>query len=242
MKSRLFSGYDPNAKDAEDFSRDLRATLELSEEHLSQCLRTFPEMRRAGLKRVRDAFFKDLEQRTELSRLCLKQALSVMGFFVDHLLGDDKREIRRDTAQEWADDLEHLKVIESNHRTAFLGLAADLVATASSLERERLRREAEAGVLPVFRSCGVTIERRAVQEDIYHWGEPIDDYQPEMVDSVNIISVHIGFDGGDPSDVYFQMAEQHVDYLIDQLVAAKKDLVAFNRFLEQSRGSRRGQG
>ena len=72
---------------------------------------------------------------------------------------------------------------------------------------------------------------RAVREDIYRWGTPLDAYTPAVMDVTPIASIHIGVDEGTPENFYFQVDEDDIDYLVSVLLAAKKDIAALRAYL-----------
>jgi len=93
------------------------------------------------------------------------------------------------------------------------------------------------GVLPGLKTCGTTVEMRAVQKDLYRWGTSVQEYESEILDTAGVISVHIGLDEGTPRDFYFQMSENDLEDLISQLKAARKDLHALTQFISTRQAS-----
>ena len=100
-----------------------------------------------------------------------------------------------------------------------------------AVERIVRRRRYSEGILPGLKSCGTTVEIRAVQKDRYRWETHVKEYLPEILDVAGVVSVHIGLDKGMPRDFYFQGTEADLDLLISQFQAAKKDLRALQEFL-----------
>lgn len=70
-----------------------------------------------------------------------------------------------------------------------------------------------------------------MQRDRYNWGREIESYAPKVVDTVGVVSVHIGLDGGPSEDVFFQLSLEALDLLERQFAAARKDLLALQQFL-----------
>jgi hypothetical protein len=82
------------------------------------------------------------------------------------------------------------------------------------------------------------VELRAVQQGHYKWGERIEDYSPRVIGCVPVVSIHLGVDTDAP-DFFFQMREDQIDDLISELLAARKELVAFREYISQDKTFRR---
>ena len=87
-------------------------------------------------------------------------------------------------------------------------------------------------MLPVFKGCGVTVEVRSVREDFYQRGTPIEEFEPQVVDTTTVASINITVDEGPFKDMYFQADESDIDYLINMFQAAKKEMAALRAFLK----------
>ena len=92
--------------------------------------------------------------------------------------------------------------------------------------------------MPTFTRLGVTVEVRPVRGERYHWGTPVEDYEPEMLGSIEIASINIGVDEGTPKDLYFQADENDLDDIISSLRAAKKEMAALREYLGLDASSR----
>ncbi len=232
MKSRLFAAVfdDREGDNAKTFQRHLRETLALSDEDRDACLDALPQIRLARttgeMKQVVDALVRN----RPVGRSKLEHAIGVMSFLLDALLTDD---VPDSDPPLWADDLEHeLGWLDETTRPPFEQMLQRLHKDAArKLEPEIRRRRAAGGVLPTLKTFGITVELRAVRKDFYRSGTPIEAYRPQILDTTMIASVHVGVDVGTPDDFYFQADEDDIDYLINCLKAAKKDMKALRAYL-----------
>lgn len=231
LKSRLFSKFDPANKDNDLFGKHLRLALSLSSEQMAACIGKLVEFRLARVDAEVTRVLDSLEEETHLPQTEVEQVLSVLLFFLNRLLKDD---YKNDTPEQWAEDLVTLDQMEKKSSPFFISSATrirdEVVPKVELVVRRRVYSE---GVLPGFRTCGTTVEMRAVQKDRYRWGHPVEDYESEVVDIAGVVSVNIGLDQGTPRDFSFQMSEDALADLISQLNAARKDLLALNEFISK---------
>lgn len=241
MKSRLFSAVfdDREGENAKAFERHLRETLALSDEDRNACLDVSPEIRLAQTAMQTRRVVDGLAQNRSVERSKLEHALGVMSYLLDALLND---EVPDSDPQLWADDLEHeLAWLDENTRPTFDQMLKRLhTDAAGKLELEIRRRRAAGGVLPTLKSFGITVEVRAVRKGIFRWGTPIEAYQPQVIDTTMVASIHVGVTEGTPDDFYFQADEDDIDYLISSLKAAKMDMKALRAYLKPD-GTGKGQ-
>ncbi len=232
MKSRLFSAVfdDREGNDAKAFQRHLRETLALSDEDRDACLDVLPKIRLAQTATQTRRVVDGLARNRSVERSKLEHAIGVMSFLLDALLNDA---VPNSDPPLWADDLEQeLGWLDENTRPMFDHMLKRLQTDAAAkLEAEIRRRRAAGGVLPVLKSFGITVEVRAVRKDIFRWGTPIEAYQPQVIDTTMVASINVGVSEGTPDDFYFQANEDDIDYLINSLKAAKKDMKALRAYL-----------
>ncbi len=153
-----------------------------------------------------------------------------MDFFLDAFL---IRDFPDSDWELWASDLEEAGHLDSTTRPVFEAMIASIRSElATQVEPENRRRRAAAGVLPVFKGCGVTVEVRSVREDFYRRGNPIEEFEPQVVDTTTVASISITVDEGPFKDMYFQADESDIDYLISMFQAAKKEMAALRAFLK----------
>ena len=239
LKSRLFSKFDPANKDNDLFGKHLRSSLNLSSEQMEACINALADFRLVRLESELDRLIDSLEEKTRLPQTEVEKVLAVMRFFLNRMLRD---EYKNDTPEQWAEDLLTLDQIEKHTSPFFLSMVIrirdEVVPKVELVVRRRAYGE---GVLPGLKTCGTTVEMRAVQKDRYRWGNSVGEYAPEVVDVTGVVSVHIGLDEGRPRDFYFQMTEDDLADLISQLQAAGQDLLALNEFISRRKESGGGK-
>ncbi|MBN2559965.1 MAG: hypothetical protein JXQ75_03435 [Phycisphaerae bacterium] len=235
LKSRLFSKFDPAEKDNDLFGKHLRKALDLVPGQMVACIDALADLRLARIEPEKDRLLDSLERETRLPQTELAQVIAVTRFFLDRMLRD---EYKHDTSEQWADDLVTLRQIEESTRPLFVSMVdrirSDVLPKVESAIRRRAYGE---GVLPGLKTCGTTVEMRAVQKGRYRWGTAIKEYEPRILDVAGVVSVHIGLNEGTPRDFYFQMSEDDLQLLIRELEAARKDLWALSEFVSTRRQS-----
>ena len=229
MRSRLFSEFDPESKDNDLFAKHLKMAMTLTDAQAATCISAFAKVRLARTQMETRQHLQALEKETHLPLKQIDQALSVVQFFFRNMMRDD---YKADTTEEWAEDLGQLDLLNDDEKPRFITLIEGLRSQVlPAIENDIRRRTYGEGVLPTLKSCGTTVEMRAVQKDRYHWGESLETYVPQIMDITGVVSIHIGLDEGTPEDFYFQASVDDLDLLIQQFTAAKKDLHALDRFI-----------
>ncbi|MFP4500183.1 MAG: hypothetical protein ACLFTT_04210 [Candidatus Hydrogenedentota bacterium] len=224
---------DPESEGAKRFRRHLREFLEdIDASTRESTLSKLGEMRAARTSYEKDAIVQSLAPKDTEQHAKIEHSFSLLDFFVDLLL---KEEIPDNDYQKWVDDFVSLEWITESSRGTLVNILEELTTKhLQQLQFEATRRRAEGGVLPVFKSIGITVEARAVQEDYYRWGMPLEGegaYSPEIISTAMIASVHIGVDEGFPKDFWFQMDERDIDNFVAKLLAAKKEMNGFREYL-----------
>lgn len=239
MKSRLISAVfdDRESNDARAFKRHVGEMIGLKEQDREACLEALPSIRLGTTRSERKRQSDSLAAALGITHHKVEHTLVVMLFFVDALLS---RDVPDSDPPLWVDDLEELGCVDRAARPVLETVLARIRSVVvPQIQAEVRRRRAAGGVLPCLTGCGVTIEIRAVREDFYRWGTPIEDYEPHILDTVPVASIHIGMDEGMPSDFYFQADEDDLDQLINMLHAAKKDMRALQAHLKLDRSTER---
>ncbi len=232
MKSRLFTTAfdDPDSEKAKAFARHLGEALAIADHDLAACLDVVPRIALARTDNEIERLIEELADGRKASRHQLAHTLSVMHFLLDALLSKD---VPDSDAQLWADDLEERGWLEASLRPRFERMveriSSDLLLRVQPALK---RRRAAGGVLPSFSGCGMTVEVRPVREGFYRRGTSIEDYEPKIVDTSIVTSIHIAVDEGSPEHFYFQADEDDIDYLINMLKAAKKEAAAVRAYLK----------
>lgn len=230
MQSRLFTTVfdDPEAENAKTFARHLRETLELGEEGCRMCVDALPQVSDARTPTQHREVINDLASKSKITRSTLDHAFSVIRFLSDSLVIE---EIPNEDSDLWASDLQELGWVADELRPAFDALLERLTSARSDLQFRKHERRATGGVLPCFTSLGYTVEVRPIREKIFRWGERVEEYEPEILGTVLVTSIHIGVDEGLAKDLYFQADEKDIADIIDNLRAAKQEMAALRKFL-----------
>jgi len=232
MKSKLFSRFDPKAKDNQEFADDLAYTLTLKEKELSICSKALVPYFLAQLPSEEERILNEVERDTQLPRVKFSKAMNVMGLFLKKLGESEKQD---DTPADWATDLRELGLIDSKDKpkqAVFLKMAESIKTESVRFRDEINRRKYASGVLPLFKSCGHTVELRAVQEEQYKWGDDVNKYTPCVIGTVPIVCINIGTDASSNNNFYFQMRSDQIDFLIDEMRSAKIEIDSLKRYVE----------
>ena len=234
MKSRLFTTIfeDVQAQQTETakaFARDLRETLELSDENREACFNVLPSVRLARTDSQQRELLDGLAHSSGVARHILVHALRVITLFADALLA---KNIPDDDSTHWADDLLEAGLLTDNNRPVFESLLACLLDDLPDLRVQDRKLSTAGGVLPTFKSFGYTVEVRPVRKEIFHWGGKVEEYGPEILGTVTLASIHIGVDEGSVEDFYFQADKSAIDNMIATLMAAKKEMAVFREYLK----------
>ncbi len=231
MKSRVFATLfeDPDSDKAKQFLRHLQDLLQLEPAARAQCLRTLPHLRAPQTPTQEREVIDKLASSTSIERAKLVNALSVLDFFVDALLA---YRIPEDDWTHWADDLMALSALGANTKPVFESLLSEIRTDLPALRQQDLERTAKGGVFPTFKSFGYTVEIRPIRRDFFRWGRPAEEYDPEILGSVMLVSFAIGVNEGLVEDFYFQATEEDIDNMIATLMAAKKEMACFRNYLK----------
>lgn len=231
MKSQLFTTVfdDPESDQSKTFARHLRELIHLSEEDRLACFNLLPKIRLTRTKKQTKELVDNLAKMCSASQHKIEHALSVANFLMDALLNEN---VHAKDSELWIDDVLELGWIESTERSVFAQSIEYLYQKLlPDLEYQDKESQARGGVLPVFKSIGMTVEVRSVSQDRYRWGTKVKDYKPAVLGTTMIASVHIGLDEGLVKQVYFQVDEIDLDNIIASFQATKKDMQALRRFL-----------
>lgn len=235
MKSRLGATIRDN-RESEDTRRLCRHFQDLltglDDPARDKCMSKLGELRDIRTKQDKEALIDSFAYEDAAQRARIEHSLFVLNFLIDELLSDG---IPAGDHQLWPGDFETAGFIDRGSRRVFEILLKKLVDEYLPTLRVRdRRRRTEAGVLPNFKSLGITVEARAVKKARYKWGMPLggaDAYRPEIVGTAMIASVHVGVDTGLPEDFHFQMGETDIDDFMSSLAAAKMEITALRSYL-----------
>lgn len=222
MNSRLFSSFDPETDENRGLNKDLRSLLALSTSARDACIRRLPDFLLSETPEQTKRIVDDLNNEESVSGLQCMSVFQLGRFFTRAML---KKSSREDPTQAWADDLIELDLLSRPESASFVEIVERIRRDTLPSVGPRLReREYATGVLPSLRSCGVTAELRGIVEDHFHWGNPIDEYQPNILGIVPVASIQIGVDSGMQKNFFFQASKSDLQLLIDVFVAARVDL------------------
>jgi len=220
MKSKLFSRFDLQDKDNEQFVKDLHQLLGLSEEQREFVLSAMPSLSRAIVKAAEKKVLDDLESQTHLKLVDIGHAVDIIRFFTRKMLDDVTED---DTPEAWAADLQSLKVLDAKQAEVFskflTRLKSDFLPELATIRKGLMYG---AGILPSIKGGGTTVELRGVFDKTFSWGTSVEEYAPELRDLVAVVSVHLIFDQGLPDEIWFQATQDEIDLLISELQAARK--------------------
>ena len=231
MKSRVFTTVfdDPETDKAKQFVRHLQALLELSSEDREACLDALPGLRLARTDTQEREFLDDLARSRCIERHKLVQAVAVLSFFVDALLAEETPD---DDSTHWADDLRKLGWLSEEKRAAFESLLSRLTGDLPALRLQKREFTSAGGVLPSFKAFGYTVEVRPIRKEVFRWGRKVEEYEPQILGTVTVASIHIGVDVGPAKDFYFHADEIAIGNMIATLMAAKKEMAVFREYLK----------
>lgn len=247
VKSRLFNtvANDPESANARALAQDIARLLSgIDDSMRNLCVAKLSEWRKTRTTGERDVLIEsisptDIEQRSKI-----ESSLSVLSFLTSALLSD---RIPDGDHSYWAGDLESLGWLNTNTKSVFESTLSSLIEKyLPDLRIIDRKRRTEAGVLPRFKSLGITVEARSVKKNPYRWGSLVKGKAPnppEIIGAVMVASVSIGVDEGFPEDFYFQMDEKDIDNFVESLLAAKKEMGEFSKYLNlDSEGVIKGNG
>ncbi len=233
MKSKLFDNFDPEEDRNKALQRDLGRFLGMSGPQRDACVAALGEL---AISYTRDAsrqLMEKVQRETGCSGVTVEGVLHMLRYFLSRMVDLKTRD---DEPQAWGEDLVSYSYLKPDETPIFIDhmdrIRREIVPNVTAHLRQR---EYSAGVLPSLREIGITVELRAVREDIYHWTTPVDQYQPRIIDVVPVASIHIGVDTGYPEDFFFQVDENELQLLIDDFAAAKKDIMELRASVSFSR-------
>ena len=231
MKSRVISGLfdDLESSNARTFMGYVQTTIGLSEHDLAACYELLPKLTKVESANEQRRLVEEIAPDCDAELPSLLRAMRLLGFLLRAMT---RRDIPSTDPPLWADDLVEAGAIDEAQKQKAQAIVDLLSSKILPMVEPTLRKNwAAGGVLPCFSGCGFTVEVRAVREDFYRRGTSIETFEPSVVDTTTIASVHLEVDTGTPTDLYFQVTAQDVDYLINMFKATKKEMAALENFL-----------
>ena len=234
MESKLFSRFDPKQKENEPFAKDLRQLLDLSTKQRCDVMSGMVLLAREKTERGKKTIYNEVSAKSGLMPLILLDSVGVVRFFVRAFLQEDTES---DTPEAWASDLQTLELVDASQVAVFIeffeGLRDQVLPELKQLAQERAYG---AGVLPALQGSGTTVELRGVFEKPFSWGTALDDYEPELLDVIPVVSVHLSFDSGMPDEIWFQATPDEIELLIGEFRAALKAVEVLHNRSVQNKG------
>jgi hypothetical protein len=220
MKSGLFTRFDPRT--SEDFAKDLAHLLDLEDEKLkkvaSYAVKDFESSTDWEEKLVIDAAGKDIPG-ASVARL-----ISMGSWFLGKLL---KEESKADSPESWIDDMLAMGVVSEKQAGKLLTYFEELFASSVKVREQRERDSVAVSGAPTVLAIAHVADVRGV------FGQsPMgrEDYVPECksVIPVTLVTINLSDDMG---KFTFQLDEARLDYVVNQLKAAKADLLSLQKYL-----------
>jgi len=183
-RSALFSQFDVQAAENQQFEPDLRALIGLEDETRQQLLKHLPQwvVDRGGDARAQQ-FAEDADAPTE----DLMAAISCYAVFVRKLFEADNV----DQPEQWVADLTEALALSDDEAQQLSAALTPLMDLSLASFRQRLARR-QPGVLPEFDSIETRVELRAIFEPTFVLGGDLARYAPTVRDLVPIVSVSLG--------------------------------------------------
>jgi hypothetical protein len=227
---------DPESSSARTFAQDCKQIFSLSDKDVQDCLAILPAFRLTRLpserKKLLEAFF---ENHPTLPRPRIESSFSVLNFFLKQLMNTD---LPSDDSSKWGADLETLDIITPKDRSRFESFLSSLrEITERTVRKEIERRKTAQRVGPLFQGCLIAVNVRGVLKKRYIFGTPSEDFQPEFADIAVVPAVNITIDDNSEENksLYFNLEEGDIDYLINCLQAAKKEVAALKDYISKKR-------
>ena len=233
MKSLIMNDIfrDPESSKAKMFSKDLKIFLSLEEEQKNTLI---SGLVRARLVRTTNEENEVAKEIASMANIGITDTGGILGL-LRYLMGAFMdRSIPVDDYKEWVSDLKEASVLQNaQEEKAFMDLTSTIqVALVSQVEPEVKRRRAAVSVGPFLDSISVSVGVVPVIKNTYRYGDLLDNYEPEIVDTVIIGSVRLHLDEGIAKEVSFHVDVDILDMTINTLMAAKKNIVALQNFLK----------
>lgn len=220
-KSKLFSYFDVQSDDNKQFALHLSQLLSLSDEAMTTLVQSYRPVKETRTRSEEWMVVDKVVGKIGITHTEFMILYNVMDFLirqmVDHLLEGDDPLI-------WPQDLQTLGVINEDGRKKLERLLSSIQDDVLPWYRRYRSERRELQVLPRLATADTTVELRGVLRETYTWGTPIEEFSPEIIDVVPVISVKIGLRGvsNESTYVHFQGKPEEIDYLIAELQAAKK--------------------
>ena len=128
--------------------------------------------------------------------------------------------------QLWLSDLLEAEALVPGEEQQFLDFFNPFwIDFAANIKLQKLRSITKEGFLPYLESISYSVELRAVNSEPYD-DLAIEEYEPNIVDTVGLATIYFSLDDSHFENVYFQTDEHGIKNLIGKLRAVLLDLKA----------------
>ena len=217
MKSNLFSRFDVVKYDK--FKNDFESINKFNELQLIKIIENLPLYLENTFREDDEILISNLAKEFSATFFDIDNSFYLFKFFVKRII---QKEYISDQPNDIASDLVELKLIQDNRRQEFerifKKLKKILLIEKNNLQAQRYK----SGILPKLKNFNATIEIRPVFERVELPKES--HYKPKILGAVPIASIHIGLNSDINNDLYFQIDEDDVQYLISSLENIDKEM------------------
>ena len=233
MKSLIMNNIfrDPESSKAKIFPKDLNTFFSLEEEQKNTLVSGLVRVRLAKTVNEENKIAKELASEANISIADAGGILSLLQYLMNTFMD---RNVPIDDHKEWVSDLKEASVLQNaQEEKAFMDLISTIqVALVSTVEPEVKRRRATQSVGPFLDRISVSVGVVPVIKNAYRYGDSLDNYEPEIVDTAIVCSVRLFLDEGIAKEVSFNVDVDVLDMTINTLMAAKKNIVVLQKFLK----------
>ena len=233
MKSLIMNNIfrDPESSKAKMFPKDLKIFLSLEEEQKNILVSGLVRTRIARTANEENKIAKEVASKANISIADVGGILGFLHYLINTFMD---REVPFDDHKEWLSDLKEASVLQNaQEEKAFMDLISTIqVALVSKVEPEVKRRRATQSVGPFLDRISVSVGVVPVIKNAYRYGDSLDNYEPEIIDTAIVCSVRLSLDEGIAKEVSFNVDVDVLDMTINILMAAKKNIVVLQKFLK----------
>ena len=220
MKTVLFS---KNVPDKDALKRDIEKLLQFEIEKALKLPSVIVEYHAAETAKEENNVLKKATENLACIEADIKDRFSIINFFLSKLTPDE--ESYADSPQDIVNDLVELEILDADKKTQLKKVLAEIKKVAETYYYDtQLTREYSRGCFPTLKSFTSTVDYRAVfQQTFKH--ENIEEYIPKFLKMIPVASIRLRFSEDSNLDaVSFQLTPPHLDWLIDNLLALKKEI------------------
>jgi hypothetical protein len=238
MKTGLFYEIYNNSEAAKSIFNDLSILFNLKPEHRTLCVNNLLKIAQDVMtSNQRRALVEKIAKESEgLSAFEVNAAMKVLGFYMKQLADKDYEDTAtNDLANDLIECGSKFDVpINDNEKRIFIDIIntirKDIIPKYENIKDEQ---STVAGVLPSVKSFATTVELRAVVGNPFRIGMKADDgYDPKIGRVVPVVSIRLATDSGVVDEIAFQLSEQELGALIEELKSAQICLDKMREFIK----------